>query len=79
MEGVKGIQEFLNSDFELVSLYSRENIFQVPDKYLTLTDESSLKKVSFLKTPQVALALFKIPVQKRPEIKGLTIALDGVR
>lgn len=79
VEGVKGIQEFLNSDFELVSLYSRENIFQVPDKYLTLTDESSLKKVSFLKTPQVALALFKIPVQKRPEIKGLTIALDGVR
>ncbi len=69
VEGVKGIQEFLNSDFELVSLYSRENIFQVPDKYLTLTDESSLKKVSFLKTPQVALALFKIPVQKNQKLK----------
>ena len=79
VEGVKGIQEFLNSDFELVSLYATENIFEVSNKNFSLIDETSLKKLSFLKTPQVALALFKIPAQKRPEIKGLTIALDGVR
>jgi len=79
VEGIKGIQEFLNSDFELVSLYTTNSEFDVPDKFVHTIDEKELNKISFLKTPQKALAVFKILENKRPEINDLTLILDGVR
>ncbi|MCB7481463.1 TrmH family RNA methyltransferase [Christiangramia sediminis] len=79
VEGIKGIQEFLNSDFELVSLYSANSEFDVSDKFLEIIDEKELNKISFLKTPQKALAVFKILENICPEINDLTLILDGVR
>lgn len=79
VEGIKGIQELLNSDYELVSLYTTNSEFGVPDKSVDIIDEKELNKISFLKTPQRALAVFKISEKKKPEIKDLTLVLDGVR
>mgnify|MGYP003717360919 CR=1 FL=1 len=44
-----------------------------------MAEERDLKKISFLKTPQTALGLFKIPQQNLGVLEDLTVALDGVR
>ena len=78
-EGIKVIRELLNSDFQLEILFASEMIFDVSEDQFVLADERDLKKISFLKTPQTALALFKIPKQNLGILDDLTIALDGVR
>ena len=79
VEGEKGIREFLNSNFELVSIYTTHLDFDLDDSFLNVIDDNDLKKISFLKTPQKALAVFKIPINSNPKIKDITILLDGVR
>ena len=78
-EGIKVIRELLNSDFQLEKLFASEAIFDVPEDQFILAEERELKKISFLKTPQTALALFKIPQQNLGILDDLTVALDGVR
>ncbi|EDP97815.1 RNA methyltransferase [Kordia algicida OT-1] len=78
-EGKKVIQEFLNSKFELDSLFSVDaNLFANNSK-VTLISEAELKKISFLKTPNKALALFKIAENAVVNAEGLIVALDDVR
>lgn len=79
VEGLKGIREFLNSDFELVSLFTTGSAFEVSEELLNLVDEKELKKISFLKTPQQALAVFRIPDFREIQLSGLILVLDGVR
>ncbi|WP_298512328.1 RNA methyltransferase [uncultured Kordia sp.] len=78
-EGKKVIQEFLNSNFELDTLFTTdESLFAFHSK-VTLISEAELKKISFLKTPNKALALFKISEPILLENKGLIVALDAIR
>ncbi|QHI38499.1 23S rRNA (guanosine-2'-O-)-methyltransferase RlmB [Kordia antarctica] len=78
-EGKKVIDEFLNSHFELDSLFTTdENLFAVHPK-VTVISEAELKKISFLKTPNKALALFKISDDKIASAEGFIVALDDVR
>lgn len=79
VEGVKGIREFLNSPYTLDSLYTIGPNFDVPDHLWNLVDEKDLKKISFLKTPQQALAVFSIPEQNELVKNGIVLILDGVR
>ena len=79
VEGIKGIKEFLNSDYELVSVYSTGERFDILEKQFVLIEEKELTKISSLKTPQKALAVFKIPLRKEFNSDGLILALDGVR
>ena len=79
VEGIKGISEILASHYELDSLFTIEEIFDVPASKTNLIKEVELKKISRLKTPQIAVALFKIPEVKSPDLDGLILALDGVR
>ena len=79
VEGIKGINEFLISDYELVSVYSTGEKFNVPENQLIMIDEKELNKISSLKTPQKALAVFKISPTQQATVVGLVIALDGVR
>lgn len=79
VEGIKGIEEFLDSSFELVNLFALENIFSNIDEKKIQVNEDELKKISFLKTSQRAVALFKIPQQVQVSQGNLTLALDGVR
>ena len=78
-EGIKVIKELLNSDFQLEKLFASEAIFDVSEDQFIFAEERELKKISFLKTPQTALALFKIPQQKLEVLDDLTLVLDGVR
>ena len=76
VEGIKSIQEFLNSNFELYELYATESVF---DEKCQLISEAELKTITSLKTPNTALALFKIPNPKPPNNTGLIVALDAIR
>jgi TrmH family RNA methyltransferase len=79
-EGIKVVQELLNSNFELQHLYTTEPLnIDVERQYLTEITESELKKISALTTPNTCLALFKIPIQKEIVNEGLIMALDDVR
>ena len=79
-EGIKGIQELLESNFELVHLYTTQNDFDAVsnDKKLLIT-EIELKKISALATPNSCLAVFKIPDEKKINESGLILALDAIR
>lgn len=79
-EGVKVIEELLNSKFELEHIFSTTDLFSaVPALKKTLVTEADLKKISALKTPNDCLALFKIPAAIHSDSKGLLVALDDVR
>lgn len=79
VEGVKGITEFLNSDFELHNLYTTQSVFNAPSELIIKISDNELKTISTLKNPNTALAVFKIPKEKSPTTDGLIIALDAVR
>lgn len=77
VEGMKVVQEFLNSSYELEILFSTESSFSYLDSFIEVS-EQELKKISSLKTPNKVIALFKIPVQKNSSSSGLIVALDAI-
>lgn len=78
VEGVKTIQELLQSKLVLRALYTTES-FNIDAKDEIIISETDLKRISFLTTPNKALAVFKTP-EPRPIITdGLIVALDAVR
>jgi RNA methyltransferase, TrmH family len=80
VEGVKGVQELLDSNFELVELFTTNSeLFSVDKSKVYAISESELQKISALTTPNTCLALFKIPDAVSFEEKGLLVALDDVR
>lgn len=83
VEGIKAIQELLNSKWQLELLYTIESFNDRADSSgninETLISESDLKRISFLTTPNKALAVFKIPGSKKIDADGLIVALDAVR
>lgn len=79
-EGIKVIQELLNSNFELEHLFVTDAVFpNVSKSKISVITATELKKVSVLSTPNNCLALFKIPAEKPVSEHGLIIALDDIR
>ncbi|UQD55926.1 RNA methyltransferase [Flavobacterium sp. K5-23] len=79
-EGIKVIQELLQSNFELEHLYTTQNDFdEITSSKKTLLYEDDLKKISALATPNTCLAVFKIPAERDIVDSGLIIALDSIR
>ena len=78
VEGVKTIKELLQSNLTLHILYTMES-FNIDAKNEILISEQDLKRISFLKTPNKALAIFKMPAVKGIETNKLIVALDDVR
>lgn len=79
-EGVKGIQELLDSNFELEHLYTTQNDFeQVAADRKSIITENDLKKISALATPNSCVAIFKMPAEKPILGTGLIVALDSIR
>lgn len=76
VEGIKGVREFLDSEFELYKLYATENIFDVET---TLVSSKDLQKISALKTPNTAVAIFKMSDLEISKTSTLVLALDDVR
>lgn len=70
-EGEKMVAEALDSGFEPLKIWKREEI-----------GEELMKRMSSLSSPSPVLALLKLPVHERPSqlpAHGLFLALDGVR
>ncbi len=79
-EGIKVIQELLESNFELVHLYTTQNDFdEVSNQKKVIINETELKKITALATPNTCLAVFKIPNEKKITESGLILALDSIR
>ena len=78
VEGVKTISELLNSNLKLHKLYTTAS-FNIDAKDEVVISDSDLKRISYLKTPNKALAIFEIPIQESIEKKGLIVALDAIR
>tara|TARA_R110002110_G_scaffold239492_2_gene455429 strand:+ start:582 stop:1301 length:720 start_codon:yes stop_codon:yes gene_type:complete len=78
VEGVKTIKELLQSNLELQKLYTTES-FNIDAKDEVIISNSDLKRISFLTTPNKAMAIFKIPEPKPIDKSGLIVALDAIR
>lgn len=78
VEGIKTINELLKSKLVLHSLYTTQS-FNINAKDAFLITEQELKQISFLTTPNSALAIFKIPAVKVVEFNQLILVLDSVR
>jgi RNA methyltransferase, TrmH family len=79
-EGVKVVEELLQSNFELQDLFTtKEDFLSVSKNKVHAISEAELKKISALSTPNTCLAVFKIPKTKDLVKKGLIVALDDVR
>ena len=79
-EGIKVIQELLQSNFELDHLYTTQNDFkEVDNTKKSIISESDLKKISALSTANTCLAIFKITEPKPIQQKGLIVVLDDIR
>lgn len=77
-EGIKVVDEYLNSDFKVVQLFST-----TPENYKAHSDvvaisEAELSKISSLKTPNKVLALVAMPESAELVQEGLIVALDGI-
>ena len=78
-EGVKVLNELLNSPFEIETLFCTDDFeTTISEKKVVRISETELKKVSTLKSPNKALGIFKIPKEKAVQNSGLTIALDAI-
>jgi TrmH family RNA methyltransferase len=80
-EGVKVIQELLNSNYELVELFTTQELFpNVEKSKLNYISEAELKRISALVTPNECLAVFIIPEKVKVDYSNtLQIALDDIR
>ena len=78
-EGIKVVNELLNSSFEVETLFCTDEFeTAIPDNKITRISETELKKISTLKSPNKVFGLFKIPQEKPLQSSGLIIALDAI-
>ena len=78
-EGVKVVQELLQSSLELKELYSTDASLVFDNNPSTMViSEKELKKISFLKSPNKVLALFHIPESQKSNFSEFTLVLDGI-
>ncbi len=79
-EGVKTVQELLNSHIRAHKIYSTGPGFLSVDGDLVETvPESDLRKISSLKNPNNVLGIFKIPKPLKVDLDDWILALDDVR
>lgn len=78
-EGVKVVEELLNSSFEIETLYcTKDYQCKKSNIEINIISELELKKISNLKSPNKVLGLFKIPETKSFKNNGLILALDTI-
>jgi TrmH family RNA methyltransferase len=78
-EGIKVVQELLDSTFEVETLFCTDDFFTDTsiDKIVRIP-EADLKKISNLRTPNKVLGVFKIPNEIPVKKEGLILALDDL-
>lgn len=78
VEGIKVVQEFLNSDYELDAIFAVDDRFSQYNQKFTKVDSKELAKISGFSTPNKVLAIFKIPNPLSIDWSGLVVALDDI-
>jgi len=80
VEGVKMVNELLQTEMKLHSLYTT-NPELLPSKEFEheKISEADLKKISGLKSPNKTLAIFKIPKMAPLDLNNWILVLDGVK
>lgn len=79
-EGVKVIQELLQSNFKLKQLYCLEKeIFNGFEDKSNIVSEAEMKKITALSTPSTCLGIFEINEPKPIKEKGIVVVLDDIR
>lgn len=81
VEGVKNVSEVIKSSIKVKELFLTEDLWpETKSIKKTLIDEKDLKKISYLTTPNIALALCELPeIPKLETFSGLVLALDDIR
>jgi TrmH family RNA methyltransferase len=88
IEGIKSITEFINSKYQINSIYYTAACFSLlpknnPNIQLFEVTDTELAKISTLQTPQGKLALVNIPVQQKIDSKSLrnlfSLVLDDIQ
>lgn len=79
VEGVKNIQEVINSEILVSKIFTTEDIFHAPKTEISIISERELQKISQLVQPNTALALCEIPQPKTLVESGFIIGLDDIR
>ncbi len=86
VEGEKMVRELLMSRFETIEVFAvQQYIDELPANLkrkaeISAISERDLERISFLKTPNKAVALAKLPEKRTPaDLRGLSIALDNVQ
>ncbi|PIF00443.1 MAG: RNA methyltransferase [Maribacter sp.] len=79
-EGVKTVQELLDSDFEAHIVYAVSDVLVNSEQVnIELVSGDELKRMSNLRNPNKVLGVFKFPVGKTVVQQGWVLALDDVR
>ena len=79
-EGTKVISEFYKSDWKLQTLFSTNMLPFISENKTAIISETELKKISALKTPQDALAVFHLPENFSLSVKNeFTVVLDSIQ
>ena len=78
-EGVKVVEEFLESNFNLFKLYhTKDYIVKHKEKNVQVITDKELKSISDFSTPNKVIGIFEIPDQSKIQIQGLTLVLDHI-
>jgi len=78
-EGVKVVEELIQSDFQLNGLYATEaylNKFNIENLYII--SDKELKSISEFSNPNQVFAIFKIPEREEIKATGFTLVLDEI-
>jgi TrmH family RNA methyltransferase len=79
-EGVKIVEELVNSQFEIYQIYTINDFNgNIDADLLTRITLKDLQKISQLKNPNTILGVFKIPRSTTKTDKGLQLVLDGIK
>ena len=78
VEGLKVVQEFLNSNYELDAIFAVDDYFSQYNKKFTKIDSKELSKISGFSSPNKVLAIFKIPAPIVIDWSSLVVALDTI-
>jgi len=78
VEGVKVVQEFLNSNYDLVEVFSTDTSYSKFTTSFTEVSSKELSKISSFSSPNKVIAIFKMLAPSLVNWSGLVLALDAI-
>ena len=76
-EGEKIVNELLESDLEVVNIFSISEKYKNSKNYISI-NSTQLKQISNLKSPNNVLGIFKIPANKEIDFNSNIVALEEI-